>query len=66
MAKAKSGGSGYFDSIVMYAGAIYMIIGIGVGILLTYPVIGTHPLRWGFALIALGVLALVYRSGSKK
>jgi len=32
------------------------LTGVGVGILVTNPVANPHPVRWGFALIVIGVL----------
>lgn len=46
----------YFSKHVYYGQAIHLVIGIGIGILITYPLVGEHPVRWGLALIALGLL----------
>lgn len=37
-----------------------IIIGIGIGALLTYPVFGSHPVKWGVGLIAVGVIYCLY------
>ena len=50
----------YFKNHVMYNSTIHVIAGIGVGILLTYPLAGDHPVRWGVALLALAVLGHLY------
>ncbi len=42
------------------------IIGIGVGALLTYPFFGTHPVKWGIALIAVGLIIALYSKMGKK
>jgi hypothetical protein len=33
----------------------YFLVGMGAGILLTNPFVNPHPLRWGAALVLLGV-----------
>lgn len=43
-----------------------LIIGIGVGALLTYPYFGTHPVKWGIALIAVGLISVLYSKMGKK
>lgn len=42
-----------------------IVIGIGLGALLTYPIFGTHPVRWGIALIVIGAIGLFYPSLQK-
>lgn len=42
-----------------------LIIGIGVGALLTYPFFGTHPVKWGLALIGIGILIALYSKMKK-
>lgn len=42
-----------------------LIIGMGVGALLTYPFFGTHPVKWGVALIAIGLIATLSKMGKK-
>ena len=44
----------------MFGGAVHLLIGIGIGILITYPLIGEHPLRWGVAILVAGLLAHLY------
>lgn len=48
----------YFKKHPAYSAMVHLSGGIGIGILITYPVVGTHPLRWG--LILLMVLVLGY------
>ena len=50
----------YFASHVRYNSAIHVLAGIGIGILITYPLIGAHPIRWGLAFLGLGVLGHLY------
>lgn len=32
------------------------IMGIGLGALLTYPIFGSHPVKWGIAFIIVGLI----------
>ncbi|MDD5147440.1 MAG: hypothetical protein PHV63_02740 [Candidatus Daviesbacteria bacterium] len=48
--------SQYFKNHVYYNSAVHILVGIGVGILLTYPLAGAHPVRWGLGFLALGIL----------
>lgn len=56
----------YFGKHVLYNSVVHVLIGMGLGILLTYPVIGAHPLRWGVGLITVGILAHLYPLTLKK
>lgn len=56
----------YFSKHPLYNGLVHMLIGVGLGALLTYPYLGTHPIRWGVALIAIGLLAHLYPLTAKK
>lgn len=56
----------YFSKHVMYNSFVHLVIGIGLGILLTYPVVGIHPLRWGIGLVVVGLFAHVYPVLGKK
>lgn len=44
----------------LHNAVIHLVGGMGLGILLTYPLVGSHPLRWGVVLIALAVLGHGY------
>ncbi|KKT75007.1 MAG: hypothetical protein UW69_C0022G0017 [Microgenomates group bacterium GW2011_GWA2_44_7] len=46
----------YLAKHVYYNSAIHVLAGIGIGILITYPLIGAHPVRWGLLFLAAGVL----------
>ena len=50
----------YLKQHYLYFAIVHLIAGAGVGILITYPLIGQHPLRWGVGLIILGVLGIFY------
>lgn len=56
----------YFKVHPTYNSFVHMLIGIGVGALLTYPLFGVHPVRWGVVLIIIGLLAHLYPGLSKK
>lgn len=53
------------QSGINYQMAAHVLLGVGLGILLTYPIVGAHPLRWGIGLLALGVIAYLYPSLAK-
>lgn len=42
-----------------------ILVGVGVGILITYPLVVTHPVRWGVLFIGLGLLAHFTRLKNK-
>lgn len=44
----------------------HISLGIGIGILITNPMIMPHPVRWGVGFIVLAVLIYFYNSNSKK
>lgn len=50
----------FFGKNPVFNGAVHLIGGIGIGILITYPLVGSHPLRWGVALITLAVLGHIW------
>ena len=50
----------YFKKNVLYNSFVHLIIGVGIGILITYPLVGSHPLRWGIGLFVLGLLGHAY------
>lgn len=50
----------YFKKYPIYNGAVHVLVGMGAGILLTYPLVGDHPLRWGVTLLALGLVGHLY------
>ena len=43
----------------------FIILGMGLGILITYPLVQAHPVRWGISLMALGLLAHLFQYRSK-
>lgn len=46
----------YFAKHTWYNGFVHVLAGMGIGILITYPVAGSHPVRWGLALLGLAIL----------
>ncbi len=52
--------SQYFKNHIYYTSFVHVIAGIGIGMLLTYPLAGSHPVRWGLGFIALGILGHIY------
>lgn len=43
-----------------------VLVGMGLGVLITYPVVVEHPVRWGVGLVVIGALLRLYQVTSKK
>ncbi len=43
-----------------FNGLIHLLVGAGIGILITYPLVGNHPVRWGLVLIAAGAAGHIW------
>ena len=56
----------YFKKYPSFNSLVHVIIGMGLGVLITYPLAGSHPLRWGVALVSLGVAFHLYPLWSGK
>lgn len=56
----------YLSAHPVYNSTVHVLIGAGIGVLVTYPFIGDHPLRWGVGLLALGVAGHLYPLFVKK
>ncbi len=56
----------HFRKYPFYNSFVHLIAGMGLGILITYPLVGIHPLRWGGALLTIGVLGHLYPLATKK
>ena len=56
----------YFKKHLCFYGIVSFVGGVGVGILLTYPLVGRHPVRWGVGLIALALAGKLYAMTAKK
>lgn len=50
----------YFRAHSEFSGIIYVLFGVGLGVLITYPFAGIHPVRFGFLFLALGILGYVW------
>lgn len=50
----------YFTKRPLENASAHILVGIGVGFLLTYPLAGVHPVRWGLAFLAAGVAWHLY------
>lgn len=48
-----------------FSGLIFLLFGVGIGVLLTYPVAGIHPVRFGFMFLALGILGYIWAGTHK-
>lgn len=49
----------YFSKHVMYNSLVHVLGGVGIGILITYPLV-SHTLRWGLLLLVLALLGHLY------
>ncbi len=56
----------YFSKHLHYSALVHLIFGAGIGVLITYPLVQTHPVRWGIALLAIGILGHLYPLTIKK
>ncbi len=45
----------YFSKYPSYNGFVHLLGGIGIGILITYPLVGSHPVRWSIVFIGMAV-----------
>lgn len=50
----------YFKKHPNYNSAVHILAGIGIGVLFTYPLVKTHPLRWGVAFLIVGLAGHLY------
>ncbi len=50
----------YLKNHSWYNATIHVVAGVGIGILITYPFIGAHPVRWGVILLTVGILGHLY------
>lgn len=56
----------YMEANAMYNSLVHFLIGLGVGVLITYPYIGIHPVRVGGLLVAVGLAMHLYPLVAKK
>lgn len=50
----------YFEKHPNQNGLVHIIGGIGIGFLLTYPLAGDHPVRWGITFLVIAVLGHIW------
>ncbi len=50
----------YLSNHIEYNSFVHMIGGVGIGILITYPLVGTHPIRWAVAMLLISILGHMY------
>lgn len=55
----------YFKKHPTYNSLVHSIGGMGVGILIGWPLASQHPVRWGITLIALSILGHLYAAKNK-
>jgi hypothetical protein len=55
----------YFGKHPEENGLIHLILGLGLGFLLTYPVAQSHPIRWGVLFIVMGVVGHIWAGMQK-
>ncbi len=56
----------YLGSHVEYNSFVHMIGGVGIGIFITYPLIGPHPIRWAVVFLVISILGHMYASVAGK
>lgn len=57
---------GFFKKNPAYNALIHILIGVGIGVLITYPFAGIHPVRLGAAFLAVGLVGHLYPLVVKK
>ena len=50
----------YFSDHPDYNSAVHLVAGTGIGVLITYPLIGEHPIRWSVVLLTLALVGHLY------
>ena len=55
----------YFSKHPMFNSAVHVSGGIAIGLLLTYPFAGPHPVRWAFVFGVLALLGHIYAATNK-
>jgi len=56
----------YFKKHPHINSATHFLIGLGAGVLMARPWFGPHPLRWGLALLGIGLAVHIYPLLTKK
>ena len=55
----------YYAKHMQANAGVHAILGLGMGILITHPLVDPHPVRWGILIVALGLLAHLW-AGTQK
>jgi F0F1-type ATP synthase assembly protein I len=55
----------YFSKYPLINALIHVCVGVGLGFLLTYPVAGIHPVRWGVVFLTFGLIGHVVAATHK-
>lgn len=50
----------YFSKKPLDNAVVHILFGMGTGFLLTYPMVGAHPLRWGIAFLAIALFGHIW------
>lgn len=50
----------FFRAHPRYNSFVHAVIGMGIGIMITYPIVGPHPVKWGMVLLGVGLIAHLY------
>jgi len=50
----------YFGKHGHFNAVVHLVVGIGIGIFITYPFVGAHPLRWTIIFLGIGILGHLY------
>ncbi len=53
-------GEGFMKKHPAYNAIVHALGGMAIGILITYPFVGPHPLRWALILSAIALLGHIY------
>lgn len=56
----------YLKAHPTYNSFIHLVLGMGIGALLVFPLFLPHQVRWGIGLIAVGLLGHLYPTMAKK
>lgn len=50
----------YFSKHTIFNATVHTVAGIGIGALITGPLLDPHPVRWGLTFLLIAVLGHVY------
>lgn len=50
----------YFSKYPDFNGLVHILAGIGIGFMLTYPLAGEHPIRWGLTFLTLALIGHIW------